>query len=47
MRVRWAGYVGRIRMMGNAYTISIEKLEGKRASGDLDGRTNLKWILKK
>jgi hypothetical protein len=34
-RIRWAGHVGRMEEMRNAYKISVGKPEGKNYSEDL------------
>jgi hypothetical protein len=48
-RMRWAGYLGRIGEMKNAYKILVGKTEGKSHSKNLgvDGRIILAWILRK
>jgi hypothetical protein len=47
--MNWVGYVTHMGEMRNAYKILVRKPEWKRQLRglDIDGRTILKWILRK
>jgi hypothetical protein len=49
MRKRWARHVAHIKAVRNAYQILVRKPKGKNhlEDQDIDGRTILRWILRK